>query len=187
MRIGRLGQMVTPNSGNALVDGVDWALDNGCFNAQWSETRWRSTLERHAGAPRCLFAVVPDVVGDARRTDDLWVRYADTVRSLGYQPAYVTQNGCSLIPSDAAAAFAGGDDAWKLGDENAELIADAKRRGLWAHMGRVNSLRRLRFARFHGYDSVDGTFLAFGPDINLPRLLRYLTAASEPTLFGVKP
>jgi hypothetical protein len=55
--------------------------------------------------------------------------------------------------------------------------------GRWTHMGRVNTLRRLRFAFFHGYDSVDGTFLAFGPDVNLPRLLRYLTLAKQPTLF----
>jgi hypothetical protein len=50
-------------------------------------------------------------------------------------------------------------------------------------MGRVNSLRRLRLAARDGYDSVDGTFLAFGPDKNLPRLLAYLRRATEPTLF----
>ncbi len=185
MRSGELGQMVTPNSGNRLLRGVNWALDNGCFSAQWSPDRWLSTLERYADEDRCLFAVVPDVVGDSDATDDLWIEHAGTVRSLGYRPAYVTQNGCERIPDDAAAVFAGGDDGWKLGDNNAALIADAKRRGLWTHMGRVNSLRRLRFAAFHGYDSVDGTFLAFGPDLNLPRLLRYLRAAQEPTLFGV--
>lgn len=183
MRAGLLGQMVTPNSGNRLEPGVDWALDNGCFSAQWRHADWVSTLERYADEPRCLFAVVPDEVGDAKRTDELWGEHVDTVREYGYRPAYVTQNGCTRIPDDADAVFAGGDDAWKLGDENAALIADAKRRGLWAHMGRVNSLRRLRFAAFHGYDSVDGTFLAFGPDVNLPRLLRYLSAASHPMLF----
>jgi len=35
-----------------------------------------------------------------------------------------------------------------------------------------------------GCDSVDGTFLAFGPDKNLPQLLRWLRLADEPTLFG---
>jgi hypothetical protein len=56
-------------------------------------------------------------------------------------------------------------------------------RGLWCHMGRVNSLRRLRLAVQDGYDSVDGTFLAFGPDRKLPRLLTYLRLATEPRLF----
>lgn len=186
MRAGLLGQMVTPNSGNRLEPGVDWALDNGCFNAKWRHADWIATLERYVNAPRCLFAVVPDEVGNAERTDEMWVEHVDTVRSFGYRPAYVTQNGCTGIPDDAEAVFAGGDDAWKLGDDNAALVAEAKRRGLWAHMGRVNSLRRLRFAAFHGYDSVDGTFLAFGPDVNLPRLLRYLDAAAHPMLFGAQ-
>jgi hypothetical protein len=36
-------------------------------------------------------------------------------------------------------------------------------------MGRVNSLKRLRIANSFGCDSADGTYLAFGPDINLTR------------------
>ena len=54
------------------------------------------------------------------------------------------------------------------------LFAEAKRRGLATHMGRVNSGRRFRLARDVGYDSADGTFLAFGPDANLPRLLSWI-------------
>ena len=51
-------------------------------------------------------------------------------------------------------------------------------------MGRVNSLRRLRLAAADGYDSVDGTFLAFGPDVNLPRLRAWLEP-DAPSLWGV--
>ena len=177
--------MVTPNSGNRLEPGVDWALDNGCFNAQWSEHRWRHTIERYADVERCLFAVVPDVVGDAAQTDDMWKRYAPFVKEHGYKAAYVTQNGCTAIPDDADAVFAGGDNQWKLGTDNAELVAEAQRRGLWSHMGRVNGMRRMRFADDHGYDSVDGTFIAFAPDQNLPILLGWLDRLNnEPTLFS---
>lgn len=112
-----------------------------------------------AGTPGCLFAVVPDVVGDSEATDARWSEWAPLVKSLGYRPAYVTQNGCTAIPEDAGAVFTGGDDAWKLGAQAQALVADARSRGLWCHMGRVNSLKRLRFAAFHGYHSVDGTFL----------------------------
>jgi hypothetical protein len=184
MTAGLLGQMVTPNSGNRLRPDVTWALDNGCFGDQWKEAKWEAALAKYQGSPGCLFAVVPDVVCDADATSDRWERYVDTVTSYGYRPAFVTQNGCDRIPDDAAAVFTGGDNAWKLGARAQQLVATAKARGLWTHMGRVNSLRRLRFAFFHGYDSVDGTFLAFGPDVNLPRLLRNLTAAHHPTLFG---
>jgi len=36
-------------------------------------------------------------------------------------------------------------------------------------MGRVNSARRWAIAEVFGCDTADGTFLAFGPDTNLPR------------------
>lgn len=184
MRAGLLGQMVTPNSGNRLLADVAWALDNGCFNAQWDENRWLATLDRYRKAPGCLFAVVPDVVGDAEATDARWRSYASTVKRYGYQAAYVVQNGCTGIPADADAVFIGGDTAYKLGAEAQRLADGARSRGLWTHMGRVNSLRRLKFAAWQGYDSVDGTFLAFGPDTNLPKLLRFMRGASHPALFA---
>lgn len=187
MRAGHLGQMATPSSGNRLEPGVPWALDNGCFSNQWSEARWRHALKHYADVPGCLFTVVPDVVGDAAATDELWTRWAPVVRDYSYPAAYVLQNGCRRIPRDADAVFTGGDTAWKLGPTARRLMGIAKSRGLWCHMGRVNSLRRLRLAAQDGYDSVDGTFLAFGPDKNLPRLLGYLRRATEPSLLHESP
>jgi hypothetical protein len=179
MLTGLLGQLVTGRS-NPVIPGVSWALDNGCFSDRWTEQAWLTTLDRYVGVPRCLFAVVPDVVGDAAVTDARWYRYADMVRDRGYRTAYVTQNGCTRVPDDADVVFTGGDDEWKLSAQAQRL---ASRSGRPTHMGRVNSLRRLRFAAAHGYDTVDGTFLTFGPDINLPRLLRYLRHADHPVLF----
>lgn len=63
---------------------------------------------------------------------------------------------------------------WKLGPVARALTFEAKRRGKWVHMGRVNSLKRLRYAAAIGCDSADGTFVAFGPDANLPRVLGWL-------------
>ena len=40
-------------------------------------------------------------------------------------------------------------------------------------MGRVNSRQRMAIAEWFGCDSVDGTYLTFGPDRNLPRLLSW--------------
>ena len=40
----------------------------------------------------------------------------------------------------------GGTTSWKLGPAAAGLAAQARRRGLWVHLGRVNSLKRLRYA-----------------------------------------
>ena len=79
----------------------------------------------------------------------------------------------------------GGTTSWKLGPAAAGLAAQARRRGLWVHLGRVNSLRRLRYAQAIGCHSVDGTFLAFGPDRNLPTLLRWLGELHAPQVHGV--
>lgn len=63
---------------------------------------------------------------------------------------------------------------WKLGKAAAGLVAEAKRRGKLVHMGRVNSFTRLAAALAMGCDSADGTYLTFGPDKNLPKLLSWL-------------
>lgn len=179
MTAGLLGQLVTPHRWTSqITPGTAWALDNGCFSSRWAEGPWLATLERHAATSGCLFAVVPDVVGDAIATDVRWAVYASAVRDLGYRTAYVTQNGCTGYPSDADAVFTGGDTSWKLGPAAHRLIQQARAEGRWCHMGRVNSRRRLRVAVRDGYDSCDGTFLAFGPDVNLPRLLRNLKDAT---------
>ncbi|MCG5464151.1 hypothetical protein MED01_002316 [Micromonospora sp. MED01] len=65
-------------------------------------------------------------------------------------------------------------EEWKVSAMAAAITAEAKRRGKWVHMGRVNSDKRIRRAREMGVDSGDGTYIAKGPDINLIRLLGWL-------------
>ena len=158
-------------------------LDNGCFSRRWNPYRWDAELERRMDTPGCLFAVVPDVVGDAEATNDLWTRWWSAPMRRGYPLAYVAQPGSRYIPAGARALFIGGDTDWKLGPEPRQLVALAKRIGLWVHMGRVNSLRRLRYAADIGCDSVDGTYLKHGPDKNLPILLTWVDP-DLPGLFG---
>jgi hypothetical protein len=86
------------------------------------------------------------------------------IRAAGYRPALVAQDGLEALPVPWEAfdvLFIGGSTAWKLSEACFSLIAEAKRRGKWVHMGRVNSLRRLRIAKSVGCDSVDGTYLRF--------------------------
>lgn len=192
MTNGHLGQMITPKSGNRLTPGVTFALDNGIVkmvngmpvtDPNWSETDWLAMLDRYQSVPGCLFAAVPDFVGDADETNRRWARYHGAVRNRGYRCAYVTQNGCRSIPASAGAVFVGGDDTWKDGPDALRLTRQARRDGLWCHMGRVNTRTRLIRAALDGYHSVDGTYLAYGPDTNLPKLARYLRRAAEPTLW----
>jgi hypothetical protein len=80
--------------------------------------------------------------------------------------------------------FIGGSTTWKLSPNVEALVSTAKRHGKWVHMGRVNSGVRLRHAANIGCDSADGTFVAFGPDKNIPRVKSWLDALErQPSLW----
>lgn len=174
------GFMLTPAMGNRLPDGVPWAADSGCFNRKTyvgDEAYLAWLAERATHADRCVFATVPDVVADHEATLAMFPAMAKRIDDLGYPVAFVAQDGASIetIPWDEIdALFIGGSTDWKVSETAYELVAEAKRRERWVHVGRVNSLRRLRAFAFAGADSADGTFLAFGPEKNLPRLAAWL-------------
>lgn len=179
MKAGHLGFLDTPRQGNIRPAGVAWAADNGCFGKGWpGYTAWLDWLDRHAhAAPYALFATAPDVVADAQATLDRSGPYLDQIRAKGYPAALVAQDGLEdlQVPwSTFDVLFIGGSTEWKLGPAARALIVKAQHEGKKVHMGRVNSLKRLRYAASLGCDSVDGTYLTFGPSVNLPRLLRWL-------------
>jgi hypothetical protein len=189
-----IGALATPASLalNYVEPFRHWGADNGCFAQphKFTMSGYLAWLRRMLPiANRCHFATAPDVVGDAAAT---WERSRPTLpqlRAAGYRAALVAQNGLEDMDvawSEFDALFIGGDDAWKLSACAHSLVGEAKRRGKWVHMGRVNSLRRLQIAADFGCDSADGNFLAWGPDQNLPRLLRWLTLF-EPSLFSPQP
>lgn len=187
LRDAPVGVMSQPGIGYSLanVSQWSWAADNGCFAAKWDAAKWLRWLTARAGSTSCLFAVVPDVVGDHGATLERWHQWHRTVADLGYRPAFVAQNGCTALTvpwDECGAVFLGGDNEFKLGPDAHAIVAEANRRGIWAHMGRVNSLRRMKVAKAMGCDSVDGTLLAFGPDVHTPRLVQWLRLVNEPPL-----
>lgn len=177
MRQRQLGYIDTPHQQNTRPAGVTWCADNGCFSARFQEDHWWSFLERNAGAAgACSFATAPDVVGDAVGTLERSAPWLQPIRDLGYPVALVGQDGMEdlAVPwDDVDAFFIGGSTEWKLSDEAARMVDEARGRGKWVHMGRVNSRKRLAYAESIGCDSADGTFLTFGPKVNLPRLARW--------------
>jgi len=180
MTAGLLGQIVTPAAGNRVLPGVDWCADNAAFIAENypGDDAYLSWLgERTWAADRCAFAVAPDVVCDAAATLDRSAPMLGRIRAAGYPVALAAQNGLEhlAVPwSTFDVLFLGGDTDWKIGPHARRLTADARAHGKHVHMGRVNSRRRLRIAAQMGCHSVDGTYLAFGPDRNLPGLLSWL-------------
>lgn len=185
---GHLGAIVSPKQGNRLPPGIRFVIDNNCGpgkdgQAGASYVGHRAYLEylSHMSAQarqRCLFATAPDVLCDAASTLDLLEGFYGAMRAwFGLPVALVAQDGLEHLDVPWRwfdVLFLGGSTTWKLGPAARALTAEAKACGKWVHMGRVNSLRRLQYAQATGCDSADGTYLAFAPDVNLPRLLGWL-------------
>src|SRR5262245_9690309 len=140
---GLLGHLITP--GNWNTDSIDRALpraiDNGVFSG-FDADAFRGCLDQWQGEPGCLFVVCPDVVGDARATRALFDQWAGTIRGSGFPVAFVSQDGQDALPvpwDNFDAWFIGGSTEWKLSREGASLAIEAKRRGKWLHVGRVNT------------------------------------------------
>ncbi len=94
----------------------------------------------------------------------LFEEYAPVLWRHGLAPAYVLQEPGveyehSWIPwGSLGALFIGGaTNEFKLGPEVEQLVAEARARNVWVHMGRVNSLRRLAYAASIGCNTIDGT------------------------------
>jgi hypothetical protein len=181
--------MMTPQMGNRLPDTVAFAVDSGCFAApeKFDPLGYVAFMARYQyAADRCLFVTMPDVVQDAAATLKKVQPWPRIIRALGFKPALVAQDGLEALPvpwDDFDVLFIGGSTPWKLGDHATALIRAAKDRGKWVHAGRVNSLRRLRHCQWQGCDSADGTYVAFGPDVNLPKMQRWLeTLERQPML-----
>ncbi|WP_079153896.1 hypothetical protein [Streptomyces subrutilus] len=186
--------MTTPAQGNRIPDGAAYACDNGKFGKGWPGAEawyaWLTqTVERY-GADRCLWAVAPDVPLDAASTLTESLPWLARIRDLGIPAAFAAQDGCDIlgVPWDEFdVLFLAGSTEWKVGPVAERLARDAKERGKQVHMGRVNSLARLRTAEWFGCSSADGTYLAFGPDKNLLRLRRWLAEIHATPLLTSTP
>lgn len=157
------GALYAPRGGSraqlAVELGVPWALDNDAFNG-FDERRFMNLLRRYQGIPGCVFCVSPDVVGNAPQTLLNYAHWRPVIQSMGYPIGYAAQDGQENWPipwSSLDCLFIGGSTKWKLGSAASSIAREAKRRGKWLHMGRVNSGIRLRYAQWLGCDSVDGT------------------------------
>lgn len=185
-RTPNLGRLLQPRHYNrakeTALGGITWAADNDCFQGLDTDAYLRM-LDALAGLPACRFCVVPDVVADHHATLELWHQWAPIVRDAGLPPAFVLQDGIpgpDAIPPDAAAVFIGGSTAFKLGEDAHACVDAAKARGLWVHMGRVNSEGRIAYAASIGCDSIDGSGWSKFVDTYLARGLR--AAAAPPQL-----
>jgi hypothetical protein len=156
---GEVGQLLTPLTRYRLRHpDRPWAIDNGFF-AQTEIAAFISLLERESHhRDRCLFVTVPDVVGSARRTLEVFEHWK--ARLEGWKLALACQDGQEHLPipwNDISAVFIGGSTNFKTGEHATHIIKAAKALEKWVHVGRVNHPARFEHFEKLGVDSIDGT------------------------------
>lgn len=193
----RIGHLLTPANWNdpaaLMTTGRGIAVDNAAFS-NFDHAAFLALAEQLKDLD-CFYnwLAVPDIVGDARATLGLFAEYAGLLLDADpdrWPLAFVGQDGAENLDLDdalglARCLFIGGSTEWKLSAAAADLAAEAKRRGLWLHMGRVNTKGRLRYAREIGCDSVDGSGCSKWPDANIPTMIRWLRQLeAQPSLWA---
>lgn len=187
-----LGLLTSPRIGTDVGEwseaGGSWAADNDAFSDTFTDSAYLNMLEKYQYDRRgCLWVAVPDVVADADATLDLFHEWLPTIRDYGYPVALVGQDGMTpnVVPwLEIDALFIGGTTHWKLGPEARALVVAAKTQGKLVHMGRVNSRRRIKYAKAIGCDSVDGTATVRFTDTHLPNYLEWAAAPQQTTIGG---
>lgn len=157
-----VGQLLTPLTRYRLRDPLrPWAIDNGAF-ASFDAKAFLSLLDRETHhRDRCLFVTVPDVVGSARRTLEVFEHWRSKLG--GWKLALACQDGqehLSIPWSRIAAVFIGGSTNWKMSDHAVHIIKAAQALGKHVHVGRVNHAERFDHFEKLGVDTIDGTGLA---------------------------
>jgi hypothetical protein len=157
-----VGQLLTPLTRYRLRDpSRPWAIDNGGF-ARLDIEAFKALLAREAHhRDKCLFVAVPDIVGSAQRTLELFQHFRPTVEA--WRKALVCQDGQESLPIpwiDIDAVFIGGTDSWKCSRHVEQIIKTALLLGKHVHAGRVNTPERWLWFERRGAHSGDGTGLA---------------------------
>ncbi len=178
-----LGVLSSPRRfySQAELGAWPWAADNDAYS-EWDPIRYNRMLEALADVRGCLFVTAPDVVGDWIATLYGFEGWYPVIAQTNQPISYVLQDGqpSDRVPWDEiAAVFVGGSDTWKMGEPNRELVTEAKERGKWVHMGRVNGHRRVRYAKAIGCDSFDGSSLSWFRDTYLDEFVAHATQPTQ--------
>lgn len=186
-----LGYMLTYPKGNrGDRTGRPCGFDNGCYSPRNRELwdapdvvdRYLRWLDRRVRGAHVLFATAPDVVGDWVGTITRSYAILPRIRALGFPAAFIAQDGMPhgwIAWDEFDVLFVGGTTDWKLSEDAYALPRLAHEHGKRIHLGRVNSADRFRAARAAGYDSADGTMLAYGRTVNWRRVQGWLEDAER--------
>ena len=177
-------QLRTPLTRYASHPNRKYGLENGAYttgNPMFNTTWWRMAKAAQEDE-NCIWIVAPDAMGDWKKT----LRHFDTFTNLHKFPktklAIVLQDWCDAIPNghdevpwdDIVCVFVGGTDKFKYSRQCMEICEEAKRRGKWVHVGRVNTVKNIVYW-YDIADSFDGSGIA-KYDLMLVQALQSLEA-----------
>lgn len=168
-----MGWMISPAGGGGWRNTVrgevvmPYAIDNGMYHAPDKPPKGESALPPfYALLQRFIqddnqpvFVVSPDVPYDGAKTKLLSAKHYEIIRATGYtgRIAIAVQNG--MTPDDLdgyEAVFVAGSTEWKWATASG-WMDEARARGMWGHVARVNTIKRVRQCIDMGADSADGT------------------------------
>lgn len=144
-------------------EGMPYALDNGAWTAfQRNEPFDVPAFQRAVDmfGERADWVVIPDIVTGGLESLDFslsWIdRLAGCRRLLIAVQDGMTPEVIRPLLSDRIGIFVGGSTEWKLATaiEWGHLAHEV---GCYMHVGRVNTVRRVRLCAAAGADSFDGT------------------------------
>lgn len=156
----QVGQLLTPLTRYRLRSSL-FGIDNGGYSSVDIPAFLALLSREQHRREQCLFVAVPDVVGSARRTLEVFERWKP--RLDGWKLALVCQDGQEHMPipwDDIAAVFIGGTTNWKCSVHVEQIVKAAKALEKWVHVGRVNDPSRFKHFEELGADSCDGTGIA---------------------------
>lgn len=163
---------------------ITYGLDNGAFTLFNSRTFTKMAIAA-VNDSRCLWIAVPDYPYCAYSTLGLFHHWKSIVPK---KRAFVLQNGIyrhkMAIPwEEIVCVFVGGDDDFKESREAVEIAIEARERGKWVHVGRVNTVRRLDFWEPYA-DTFDGSGIARFSHMRDP-IIQYLQQIENTTQRGL--
>lgn len=138
-----------------------FAIDNGAFS-KFNRQAFEALLEREDERRHlCRFVAVPDVVGSARRTLEVFDYWYPLISH--WPLALVAQDGQQDLPipwEAISSVFIGGTTEFKESDHSKAIVKAAKAMDKWVHVGRINTPDRFEAFKEWGADSCDGSGIA---------------------------
>lgn len=158
------GQLLTPLTRYKNWGGV-FAIDNGAYSGLNRDGFFRLLKANEANMSKCLFVAVPDIVGNARRTHELYgmITQEEALKPWTKIWAYVAQDGLEDMHVnwyEIQTLFVGGTDRFKDSSAAYDLVKTAKALDIPVHVGRVNTIKRYRKYAQLGADTCDGSGVA---------------------------